>query len=190
MIGNKVKSGFSLFEMLVVVAIVGVLALAAVPVAEITYVKALETELQNNLDVIRTAIQAWKTDCRNSLISQTSTSAVNELDDSRLYPPGILDLMNPNPLGYDINWPDPIAGPYFSNFKPLPYLQKIPSDPFVGSPRWKVYFASGTSTVIFNSSPIVPPPNHVGVFDISVDPDPTVRKGFVTAIDGTNYSDW
>lgn len=188
MIG-KTRQGFSLFEMLVVVTIVGVLSLAAVPVAEISFVKTQEEVLQGNLDVTRQAIQAWKSDCRKFLVSQTSSRDVFFLHDSLLYPPGLLDLMNPNPAGYAIAWTSD-SGPQNVTFKPLKYLTKIPPDPFVGAAHWEVHFASGTSTVIFQSTPIIAPADHVGLFDISPDPNPAIRKGFVTAIDGSNYKDW
>jgi general secretion pathway protein G len=186
MTGNK---GFTLFEMLIVVAIIGVIALAAVPVAEISYVKTQETELQNNLESIRQAIRTWKNDCRRFVTNQTSSKDAFYLHDSLLYPPGVIDLMNPNPAGYTINWTSD-SGPQSVTFKPYKYLRNIPIDPFVGAPRWIVHFASGTSTVTFQSSPIVPPADHVGVFDVSPDPNSSVRRGFVTAIDGTNYEDW
>jgi general secretion pathway protein G len=52
--------GFTLIELAVVVAIVGVLAAVALPVAELTVQRAKEQELRAGLRQIRSAIDAYK----------------------------------------------------------------------------------------------------------------------------------
>lgn len=52
--------GFTLIEMLVVVLIVGILASAALPLAELTQRRAKEAELCANLRTLRTAIDDYK----------------------------------------------------------------------------------------------------------------------------------
>lgn len=52
--------GFTLIEMLVVVLIVGILASAAMPLAELTQRRAKEAELRANLRTLRTAIDDYK----------------------------------------------------------------------------------------------------------------------------------
>jgi len=52
--------GFTLIEMLVVVLIVGILASAALPLAELTQRRAKEAELRANLRTLRTAIDDYK----------------------------------------------------------------------------------------------------------------------------------
>jgi general secretion pathway protein G len=53
--------GFTLIELIVTVAIVGVLAGAAMPLLEVTVTRQRELELQSALRQIRTAIDAYKT---------------------------------------------------------------------------------------------------------------------------------
>jgi general secretion pathway protein G len=184
MIGKK--SGFSLFEMLIVVAIIGAIALAAVPVAEISYVKAQETQLESNQEAIRQAILIWKRDCRNVVITQYGYDGLFNVPDSQLYPPTLEALVRPVPP-YAI---EDRTTAVVANFYPKPYLNAIPGDPFVGAAEWSVYSASGTDVGTYSAGITTLPANHVGVMDISCTPDPTKRRGFVTGIDGTKYTDW
>ena len=50
MTGNIAKKGFSLFEMVIVVGILGIIAMASVPVAEMTLTNAKEAVLEENLE--------------------------------------------------------------------------------------------------------------------------------------------
>ncbi len=185
------NKGFSLIEMLIVVTILGVISLSAVPVAEISFIRLKETEFEDNLNKIRSAIQTWRRDAQVAAEKQvTSRSAMLEIPESKLYPPSLYDLIKPEVGGYTINWTSPVDGPQAITFYPKAYLSEIPQDPFVGGVEWVQYYASGTSSTIYNGGPVTPPVDHVGVFDVSSNPDPNVRKGFVTAMDGTNYSDW
>lgn len=183
------KQGFSLFEMLMVVAIIGVIALAAVPVAEISYVKTQETMLENSLADIRLAISLWKRDCLNVVNYQKPAGITVILDvlDSDLCPPTLEALFNPSPP-YTINASD---GTFVADFYPRPYLQKPPQDPFIGAAEWVVHYASGSNTGAYSNGVTTPPDAiHKGVFDVSCIADPIKRRGFVKAIDGTNYTDW
>lgn len=188
MTGNN--SGFTLLEMLMVVAIIGVIALASVPIAEISFVRNQEELLQESLDQIRQAIEDYKRDCRNYVIRQTSSHEALWAHESLYYPPELKALFNPDPTGYEIKWKDRSGSDLSVTFKPPKYLDRMPADPFVGNSRWRVYFASGTSTVLYENGAHAIPIDHQGVFDVAVDSDPAVRKGFVTAIDGTEYEDW
>ncbi|KAF1083195.1 MAG: hypothetical protein GQF41_0962 [Candidatus Rifleibacterium amylolyticum] len=185
------RKGFSLFEMLIVVAIMGVIALAAVPVAEISYIKTQETLLENNLATIREAILLWNRDCRNVVAANGFLFKVSE---SQMLPPTLEAMVNPSPP-YVID--DRDGNPVVS-FYPRPYLNAMPADPFIGAAEWVVHYASapktgtefsvGTYAAGITSS--LDSTTHVGVFDVSCNPDPARRRGFVTAIDGTKYEDW
>lgn len=187
---GKLKSGFSLFEMLIVVVIMGIIALSAVPIAELAYIKGKETELEKSLDQVRQAIRLFKRDCRNAVATQHGYAKLPDIPESNLYPPSLSILVNPASLPggkfevFDKN-------NFFSaNFYPKAYLNKIPEDPFVGGAAWVVHYASGTSQSEYNHGDATPPANHVGIFDISCITDSAKRRGFVQAIDGTNYKDW
>jgi general secretion pathway protein G len=54
------RSGFTLIELIVTVAIVGILAGAAFPLMDLTVTREREIELQNSLRQIRNAIDAYK----------------------------------------------------------------------------------------------------------------------------------
>ncbi|OGK08442.1 MAG: hypothetical protein A2W80_14780 [Candidatus Riflebacteria bacterium GWC2_50_8] len=183
------RHGFSLFEMLIVVAIMGLIALAAVPVAEITYVKSQETFLENNLADIRQAIALWKRDCLNVVNMQkpSNIDVILDVPDCNLCPPTLEALFKPAPP-YSILASD---STFVADFYPRPYLHTIPQDPFIGAAEWAVHYASGSSVGTYTSGITTPPDaDHIGVFDVSCIADPIKRRGFVKAIDGTNYSDW
>jgi len=194
MTGNAVtKKGFSLIEMLVVVTIIGVLATAAVPVAEISFVGLKESELKDNLATIRSAIQAWRKNCQQAVEKQVgSKAAMFDAPDAKMYPPSIFDLVKPRDEGYVVSWTAELTGDdETATFYPKPYLNKLPEDPFIGGAIWTEYYASGTATITYYApGNEATPANHEGIFDVSPVASPTLRKGFVTSIDGTKYEDW
>ncbi|MBU1108303.1 MAG: prepilin-type N-terminal cleavage/methylation domain-containing protein [Candidatus Riflebacteria bacterium] len=189
---GKHRNGFSLFEMLIVVAIVGMIALATVPVAEITYIKTQETQLEKNMADIRQAIALWKRDCRNVVVARYGYNKLFEVPDSQLYPPTLEALtksMSHPILATDGSiLQDSVPSDIY--FYSQPYLQRIPQDPFVGAASWTIHCASGTTGFYENGNTWMPA-SASGVFDIScVDNTGNQRRGFVTAIDGTKYTDW
>ncbi len=191
--GNR-RKGFSLFEMLLVVAMVGVISTASVPVAELMFIKTKETELENNLAQIRQAINLWKRDCRNAVVRQYGYNNLYLIPESNMHPPSLMALVRPDLLTggkHDVMDPDGVT--VRASFYPNSYLNSIPIDPFVGAATWQVHYASGTTPVIFDGGEIVGavPADHVGILDVSpVDNTGNRRRGFVQAIDGTNYVDW
>jgi prepilin-type N-terminal cleavage/methylation domain-containing protein len=200
--GNR-RKGFSLFEMLMVVAMIGVISTAAVPVAELMFIKSKENELEANLAQIRQAIKLYKRDCRNAILKQLQKGYgdLHNVPDSEFYPRSLISLVNPalDPVNlpggkHTVN--DPQGG--VVGFPPRSYLNTIPIDPFVGASIWCVHYASGTNVGVFEGGePPVPAiatqplTEHKGIFDVSpVDNTGNRRRGFVQAIDGTNYTDW
>jgi general secretion pathway protein G len=184
------KAGFSLFEMLIVVAIIGVLALATVPVAELTFVKAKETELEEALEEMRVAIAQYKVDCLSFLARNKIRLSSNNIPESEIFPRELIHLVNPEEISIqDRNGAEVIK------YTPLPYLKKIPADPFVGSPYWGLHCASkglNGQVATFPDQTISGTLVGTGVFDVSVATPSAMnlRKGFITAINGTDYRDW
>jgi len=79
-----VLRGFSLVELMVVMAILGVLAVAAYPVAELTVQRDRERELKRALWEIRDAIDAYK--------RASDAGAIPKLSNQTGYPPSLLAL--------------------------------------------------------------------------------------------------
>ena len=102
--------GFTLIEMLVVLALVGVLAAAARPVLEFSVRRSQEFALREALRQIRTALDAYKRAADEGRIAR-------QVDDSG-YPPDLQALVRGVP---DIKSP---------NGRQLYFLRRLPRDPF------------------------------------------------------------
>lgn len=158
----RMKSGFSLIEMVMVVAILLALSYFAMPTLEIVYVKTREKQLRERLFEIRRGIDAY--------VAARNTTGGSP------YPPsfGSLTAAMPTSLlrvgGH--------AGPYLaSDSLGNPFKDK--GDVFL----WDVRQDNGTW--LFNQTD---PGVVTGVFDVRY-PVAGV-DGWKKAIDDTNYSDW
>ncbi|XHS77027.1 type II secretion system protein [Burkholderiaceae bacterium UC74_6] len=87
--------GFTLIEMLVVLAILGVLAAAARPLFELSHQRSQEFELRASLRTLRGAIDAYK--------RATDEGRISKPADASGYPPdldalvrGVVDIRSPN----------------------------------------------------------------------------------------------
>ncbi len=191
------SDGFTIMELIVVVAILGVISLAAVPFAELSFIRLKEAEFQTNLDNIRIAIQTWRQDCETSVLRQFSnrgqpTTDVGTMPDSLFFPPSIDLLAKPPAGGIILYYPPGVAT---ATFYPRKYLNRLPDDPFVGGQCWVQHYASAAAgynpSSIYSQGVITPAVNNgTGVFDVSAIPATDTRRGFVQAIDGSRYEDW
>jgi general secretion pathway protein G len=102
--------GFTLIEMIAVVAIVGILAAAARPLLEFTLQRTQELELRRGLRSLRDAIDAYKR-------AADEGSIVKAADESG-YPPDLESLVQGMP---DARSPQE---------KKLYFLRRLPRDPF------------------------------------------------------------
>jgi general secretion pathway protein G len=102
--------GFTLIEMLVVVAIVGILASAAVPFIKYGEHRLKERELRHALREIRTAIDAYK--------KATDDGRILRKVDASGYPPDLATLTEGIA---DVKTPDA---------RKIYFLRRIPRDPF------------------------------------------------------------
>lgn len=107
------QRGLTLLELLIAMAILGVLASAVLPMAEVTVTRTKELELRRSLRLIRTAIDEYKADYDKAKAGNKIITSVNETG----YPKSLDDLVD----GKD--WGD--LYPY-----PRKYLRRIPKDPF------------------------------------------------------------
>jgi general secretion pathway protein G len=103
-------SGFTLIELLVTVAILGVLATAALPLAELTVRRSKEQELRQGLREIRTAIDAFKRASDEGRVARAA--------DATGYPATLELLVDGVP-----NQRDP-------GKRPIYFLRRMPIDPF------------------------------------------------------------
>ncbi|NLI78834.1 MAG: type II secretion system protein [Candidatus Riflebacteria bacterium] len=192
------RRGLTLIELLVVVSILAILSMSLVPTAEIVTVRLLETDLQNNLRLLRRSIQNWHDDCEKAIERDLRAAGVGNvratllaIPDCFFYPPSIGSLTTTTPYTvYDA------AGNYMGTFNPRAYLKFIPNNPFIQAPIWTQHYASATpvTTTSTYTLGLIDPANvqtiASGVFDVSVPPATATMRGFVQALDGTYYRDW
>lgn len=109
MMARRPQRGFTLVEMVVVVAIVGILAAAAHPVLALTQRRAKELELRQALRSVREAIDAYK--------HAVDAGRIKAAADASGYPPSLEALV--------VGVPDartPTTRRYF--------MRRLPRDPF------------------------------------------------------------
>ena len=107
------RRGFTLIEMIVVVAIVGVLAVAAQPLMELQSRRQKEFELRQGLRTLRTALDAFR--------QAAADGKVAPPDNDSGYPPNLRVLVDGVP---DARAPQQ---------RKLYFLRRMPRDPFADS---------------------------------------------------------
>ena len=154
------ESGFTLIELVVTVALVGLVALVSVPLFEITSTRLRETELRAALREIRSAIDAYK-------------SAA----DAGVVPKGITDS------GYPASLEALVQGIESTKSTAVPrivFLRRVPRDPFNPDPALAP--AQQWVTRGYGSPPDDPRPG-TDVFDVTTR---SSRKG----LNGIAYREW
>ena len=109
------EAGLTLVELIVTVAILGILASAAVPIARFKVQREKERELRYDLWQMRDAIDHYK-DAADRGAFQTKV-------DSQNYPPDLDELVK----GVDVQG------------KKVKFLRKIPVDPMTGKAEWGLH---------------------------------------------------
>lgn len=111
-IGKAGERGLTLIELIVTVAILGILASAAVPLATFQIKREKERELRYDLWMMRGAIDQYK--------DAADKGAIQTKVDSQNYPPDLDTLVN----GVDIQG------------KKVKFLRRMPVDPMTGTTEW------------------------------------------------------
>lgn len=102
--------GFSLIEMVVVVAMVGILASAAIPFIQFGQHRLKERELRHSLREIRTAIDAYR--------NASDQGRIARQVDATGYPPDLAALT------------EGVADAKTPDARKIYFLRRIPNDPF------------------------------------------------------------
>lgn len=117
------EGGFTLIELVVASGILAVLAMAIIPVAKVTSVRAKEIELRRNLRTVRIAIDAYREAVEAGEIDPDFIEP-----DHEDYPPDLDALVEgvPGPRGPDGRIPV------------IRFLRRLPTDPFTGRSDWRL----------------------------------------------------
>lgn len=165
------EKGFTLTELLVVVAIVAILASLAIPLAKTAVKREKEIQLRRNLRLIREAIDTYK--------KLADENKIEVEDDSEGYPPDLETLVE----GVEVLIEEASEGEGGGAKKKgdgdrkkiQKFLRRIPKDPMTNSYDWglRAYQDDPDSTSWGGDN----------VYDVY-----TRSPG--TALDGTKYRDW
>lgn len=154
--------GYTLIELLVTLAILSILAVAAVPYAELTVQRTKELELRRVLRDVRQAIDQFHSDWSTGKISKTNADASEDG-----YPRTLTALV------------DGVESAQAKGGKRR-YLRRIPRDPFV---RDDTPAADHWSLRGYQDEPDTSSWNGKDVYDIR-----SLSDGM--ALDGTRYKEW
>jgi general secretion pathway protein G len=155
------QRGFTLIELMITVAIVGVLALGAMPLAKLGAQRVRENELRAALRDIRTALDAYKL--------AVDVGRVKSDADKSGYPPQ-LELL--------VNGVEDARDP--EHKKMIYFMRRLPRDPFFTDPTVP---AAGSWGLRSYDSPPDAPAAGDDVYDVY-----TMAPG--TGLNGIPYRDW
>jgi general secretion pathway protein G len=154
--------GFSLIELLVTLALIGIATAVALPFGALMQTRAKETELRVSLRTIRQALDNYK--------AAVDAGAIDKATGSSGYPSSLEILVTGVPR----------SAAFGFSATPMVFLRQVPRDPFfpdrtsVPSLTWNIR-SYGSPPGIFGDG--------TDVFDVS-------SKSSRLALDGTHLSDW
>lgn len=153
-------AGFTLIELVVTVAVVGLLALAAVPLAELSWQRQKEVELRVALREIRQGIDAYRHAAEDGKVEKKA--------DESGYPRRLEDLAQGVP-----NLQDPAKGKLY-------FLRRLPRDPFNADPALTAAQTWGKRSY---ASPPEAPNEGADVYDVY-----SLAPG--SGLNGLPYREW
>ncbi len=168
---QRQRSGFTLVEMLVTLAILAILASAVMPLAKTAVKREKEIELRRNLRLMREAIDSYK--------KLADEKKIEVEEDTEGYPPDLETLIKGVELqaGASATPGQPAKPPAKTDSEPkiMKFLRRIPKDPMTDSFDWGLRSYQDEADA----------DNWGGenVYDV-------YTKSNATALDGTKYRDW
>lgn len=158
--------GFTLVEMLITLALVGLIALASTPLIEVTARRQKETELRDALRIIRGGLDAYKAAVDSGMLPRVAGQSG--------YPPS-LDTLTESLVRADAS---DATGPNATSR--IVILRRLPRDPLYPDPTTP---GADTWSVRSYASRSDDPRPGDDIFDVS-------SKSNLTALDGTPYASW
>lgn len=152
--------GFTLIELVITLAIVGLLATAAMPLAQLVSKREKEAELRTALRDIRGALDAYKTSAQAGHVKLELGASGYPPDLKSLYA-GVEDAMN-------------------ADHRNMYFLRRIPRDPFYPDPTTAAEDTWGLRS--YKSPPTDPQPGE-DVYDV-------YSLSNVKGLNGVAYRDW
>jgi general secretion pathway protein G len=158
--------GFTFIELVITLALVGLLSMFTLPLYEMTSTRLKESELRQALRTIRAGIDSYK--------AATDAGTLKREPGQSGYPPTLSELTEPLELigKRDLNGS--------ISTQRMVILRQLPRDPFNTDPTLSAEMTWNTRA--YASRPDDPQPGD-DVFDIS-------SQSSKSALDGTKYSDW
>ena len=158
--------GFTFIELVITLALVGLLSMLSLPLYQVTATRMKESELRQALRTIRAGIDAYK--------AATDSGALPRATGESGYPPG-LDILTQS---LDLAGQRDASGSIAS--KRMVILRQLPRDPFSSDPSQPAASTWNTRSYASRADDPQPGPD---VFDVS-------SKSSGIALDGTPYANW
>lgn len=165
--GSQPTSGFTLIELMITLALVGVVSWAALPLFEVTSTRAKEVELRQALRIIRTGLDTYKAAIDAGKLARASGESG--------YPPSLerltesLEMVGKRDVGLNALSPERLV-----------ILRRLPRDPFFPDAQVR---ASQTWNTRSYGSRADDPQGGADVFDVT-------SKSPRVGLDGTPYASW
>ena len=160
--------GFTLIELVIMLAIVGLVAMVALPLYEVTSTRLKEAELRQALRTIRTGLDAYKAATDSGVLAKTAGESG--------YPPSLEALTQPLEMAGKRNLGEAAT----EASQRIVILRQLPRDPFFENPQLPA--AQTWATRAYASRPDDALPG-ADVFDVA-------SKSTRTGLDGTPYDTW